>query len=182
MDVCLSVHHMCAWCLPRPESGVRCPKTGVTDGCEPSCVCWESNLGPPEGRPVLTAELSPSPEWLLRGNIVWMQTVPQRPKCPNICMEKVGYWPYGYSPSSFQPHLRFHSAKVWASPAINSLPGAGTSLAATPLLSETVSGKKQALLHIAFSLVLGHRMRKVQRVSPNVRWASLVKSLTEKKH
>jgi hypothetical protein len=27
------------------EEKVRCPGTGVTDGCEPPCGCWESNLG-----------------------------------------------------------------------------------------------------------------------------------------
>jgi hypothetical protein len=32
---------MYAWCLWRPEEGVRSPGTRVTDGCEPLCGCWE---------------------------------------------------------------------------------------------------------------------------------------------
>jgi hypothetical protein len=29
----------------KPEEGVRCPGTGVKNGCEPPGVCWELNLG-----------------------------------------------------------------------------------------------------------------------------------------
>lgn len=37
MDVlptCVSVQNMCAWCLKRPEEGIKYPKTGVMDGLE----------------------------------------------------------------------------------------------------------------------------------------------------
>lgn len=30
----MSVHHVCAWCLKRPEGGFRYPRTIVTDSCE----------------------------------------------------------------------------------------------------------------------------------------------------
>jgi hypothetical protein len=30
----LSVHHMCAWCLQRPEEGIRVPKIGAAGSCE----------------------------------------------------------------------------------------------------------------------------------------------------
>jgi hypothetical protein len=35
-----SVCHLCAWRLLRSE-GIGCPGTGVMDGCEPACGCWE---------------------------------------------------------------------------------------------------------------------------------------------
>lgn len=35
---------MCAWCLQRPEKGVRCSRTTVTDSCETPCKCWELNF------------------------------------------------------------------------------------------------------------------------------------------
>ena len=31
-------------CVQRLEGGIGCPGTGVTDGCEPLCGCWEPNL------------------------------------------------------------------------------------------------------------------------------------------
>lgn len=40
------VHHLHAWCLQRPEVGVRSSGSGVTGGCEPSRGCWELNPGP----------------------------------------------------------------------------------------------------------------------------------------
>ena len=59
---CMSEYHLYIWCLCRSEEGIGFPGTGVADGCEPLCGCWESNLGPLEEQQVLlTTELSPSP-------------------------------------------------------------------------------------------------------------------------
>lgn len=73
-SVCVSVyeHSVCVYehvfsvfwhfalCLWRPEEGVRSP--GRTDGWEPPCRCWEWNLDPLEGQPVLlSAESSLQP-------------------------------------------------------------------------------------------------------------------------
>lgn len=30
----------------RSEKGVRCPRTEVTDDCQPPCGCWEPKVGP----------------------------------------------------------------------------------------------------------------------------------------
>lgn len=46
---------MHVWCPWRSEEGIRSPETGVTDGWEPQCECWELNLGP---LVLLTAEPS----------------------------------------------------------------------------------------------------------------------------
>ena len=40
-------------CPQRPEKATEFPGTGVTDGCEPTCGCWELNLGPLKEQPVL---------------------------------------------------------------------------------------------------------------------------------
>ena len=53
LPACMYVYHVCAWCLWRPEEGIRSPGTGVTDGCEPPYGYWESNLGPLEEQQVL---------------------------------------------------------------------------------------------------------------------------------
>ena len=54
---CMYVHHMCAWCLRRPEEGVGSPGTGAMDGCELPCGCWELNRGPlQEQQGLFTAE------------------------------------------------------------------------------------------------------------------------------
>ena len=37
----------------KSEEGIRSPGTGVKGGCEPSCGCQESNLGPLQGQTVL---------------------------------------------------------------------------------------------------------------------------------
>lgn len=50
---CLYVHHVYACCLQRPEQGIRSLGSGVKDGCELSCKCWELNAGPLGGQPVL---------------------------------------------------------------------------------------------------------------------------------
>jgi hypothetical protein len=48
LHACLCI--VCLWYLLRPEEGVRSHGTGVTDGCESHCGCWEFNLGPPSGK------------------------------------------------------------------------------------------------------------------------------------
>ena len=60
LPACMSVHRVLPGALRRPEEGVGSPGTGITDGCEPPCGCWESNPGPLEEQPVLlpTADLS----------------------------------------------------------------------------------------------------------------------------
>lgn len=35
------------------EQSTGSPGTGVIAGCEPSRVCWESNLGSPEEQPLI---------------------------------------------------------------------------------------------------------------------------------
>ena len=52
---CLNVR-LCTMCVPcpwSPEEGVKFLGTGVKDGCEPLCGCWEWDLGPLEEQPVL---------------------------------------------------------------------------------------------------------------------------------
>lgn len=49
MDVllaCVFVHHTYAWCPAEAQEEVRFSGTGVTDGCDPPCGCWETNPGP----------------------------------------------------------------------------------------------------------------------------------------
>lgn len=43
------MHYMFAWCLKRPEEGIKFPETGVTGNFE----CWELNLCPLEDHAVL---------------------------------------------------------------------------------------------------------------------------------
>lgn len=38
-------HHWYAYCFQGPEEGIRSPITGVRDGCEPPCQCWDLNIG-----------------------------------------------------------------------------------------------------------------------------------------
>ena len=55
----MSVHHMHAWCPSRPEEGIRCPGTEVTDCWKQPCVCWDLNPGPlQKEQGLLTAEPS----------------------------------------------------------------------------------------------------------------------------
>jgi hypothetical protein len=59
LHVCLSVCVLYACSASRIEKTALCPnRTGIRDGCEPPCRCWESNLGPLEEQPVL---LTPEP-------------------------------------------------------------------------------------------------------------------------
>lgn len=44
---CMFTHHLHVWYLKRPEVGLGFPETGVTDGCELPCGCWELNPVPP---------------------------------------------------------------------------------------------------------------------------------------
>lgn len=46
VSVCLHVcaRTICVQCPWEPEESLRSPGTEVTDGCEPLCRCWESNL------------------------------------------------------------------------------------------------------------------------------------------
>ena len=50
LSACIYVHHVNACCLWRPEESIRSPGTGVKDGYELPCGCWESNLGPLQGQ------------------------------------------------------------------------------------------------------------------------------------
>lgn len=59
---CLYLYHLSAWYPWKLGEGVGPSGTGVTDGYEPPCGCWELNLGPLEEQPVLvTIELSHQP-------------------------------------------------------------------------------------------------------------------------
>lgn len=51
------VHHMCAWCPPRPE-GIRCPGIRITDSCEPTFKKRKLNPDPLEEQPVFLNDLS----------------------------------------------------------------------------------------------------------------------------
>lgn len=42
---CMSTHHMCAWCLGRPDKSIGSPGTGVKHSCEPPCRCLEIDPG-----------------------------------------------------------------------------------------------------------------------------------------
>lgn len=58
LSACVSVCHLCAWHLQRPDKGIRSPGSGITDGCDWLCGCWELKLSPLEEQQAL---LSPSP-------------------------------------------------------------------------------------------------------------------------
>jgi E3 ubiquitin-protein ligase NEDD4 len=42
----MSVYHVGAWCLWRPDESAGSSETGLTDDCEPPCRCWELNPSP----------------------------------------------------------------------------------------------------------------------------------------
>jgi hypothetical protein len=50
--LCACLCTTCVQFLRRPAEGVRYPGTGVTDGCEPPCRCWELNPESLEGQPL----------------------------------------------------------------------------------------------------------------------------------
>ena len=41
----ISVHCVHVWCPQRPKKVLTPPGTGVRNGCEPPCGCWDLNLG-----------------------------------------------------------------------------------------------------------------------------------------
>lgn len=41
LPTCMSAHHVCAWYLQWPQDGVWFPGTGLNDGCELLCVCYD---------------------------------------------------------------------------------------------------------------------------------------------
>jgi hypothetical protein len=49
LPVCMSVQHVCTWCPRRLEEGVRLPGNGITDTCELSCGCRESEVSRKNG-------------------------------------------------------------------------------------------------------------------------------------
>ena len=50
---CMSVHHMCAWCVCKLEEGVRVPVSRITDDWGLPGRWWELNPDPLEEQPVL---------------------------------------------------------------------------------------------------------------------------------
>jgi hypothetical protein len=63
-------------CPQKQREGVGSPGAGVTDGCVPSCGCWELNLGPLPGHQVLfTSKHLSSPIMdVLYGNVQKLET------------------------------------------------------------------------------------------------------------
>lgn len=55
LPACMLVFHMCAWFSQRSEESTGCPRERVKDGSEPTCGCWDLNLGPLEEQPILSA-------------------------------------------------------------------------------------------------------------------------------
>jgi hypothetical protein len=65
LPACMYTCYIYVRCLQKSEEGIRSPVTGVTDGYEPHCVCWESEQGSlPERQVLLTAELFLQPPYL----------------------------------------------------------------------------------------------------------------------
>lgn len=55
------VYHISIWCLQRSEEGIGSPRTGVIDGCKPTCGYRASNLSPlQEQQMLLTTEIQSS--------------------------------------------------------------------------------------------------------------------------
>lgn len=48
----LGIYHLRACHQQWPEESARSPETGVTEGCEAPCECWELNASPLEDQPV----------------------------------------------------------------------------------------------------------------------------------
>lgn len=61
----ISVHHMGAQCMNSLEKSIGFPTSGVTDSCELSRGCLESNLGPLEEQPGLLTD-EPSVQLLIK--------------------------------------------------------------------------------------------------------------------
>lgn len=61
------MHTVCALCLWRPEEGIKASGTGVTDGSEMPCKCWDQNPSLLQEQWVLlTSELSTPRKLLLK--------------------------------------------------------------------------------------------------------------------
>lgn len=56
----MDVYHIHAWCLQKSEEDVGFSRTGVTDGCEPLSVRWETHLGPLQDQHMLLTTEPPS--------------------------------------------------------------------------------------------------------------------------
>lgn len=52
--------HMHAWCLRKPEDGIRFPETRLTDHCELPCVRWELNVSSPTAGAVSHCTVPPA--------------------------------------------------------------------------------------------------------------------------
>lgn len=64
LSVCICT--ICLQCSERPEKGVGSPGIEVTDVCELSRRCWESNPGPQQGQPgLLHSDVSCLPGFLV---------------------------------------------------------------------------------------------------------------------
>lgn len=46
LSACMSIHHVWAWLLNRPEKRIKTPRTGVASACEPRCRCTKLSPGP----------------------------------------------------------------------------------------------------------------------------------------
>lgn len=55
MDVCKCVSLICVQYPQGSEEGIRSPRFGVVDSCEPPCGFWELNQGPLKKQSALTA-------------------------------------------------------------------------------------------------------------------------------
>lgn len=69
-SACMTVHHIFAWFLGRPEEGIGSPETQVREGCQLPCEGWESTLGLLEAQPVL---LSTQPSLQSHGFYIKLQ-------------------------------------------------------------------------------------------------------------
>ena len=57
-------------CMQRPEEGIRSLGTGVTDGCELPCGCWEWNPGPLQEQQLY---LIPKPSLQVPRQLFWIK-------------------------------------------------------------------------------------------------------------
>lgn len=46
LPACVSVYRACASCPWKSEKALRCRGTVILNVCEPTCGCWELNIGP----------------------------------------------------------------------------------------------------------------------------------------
>lgn len=66
--VCMSTHHVYAWCPRRPEMGVGSSGTGGIGSCVSPCRCWELNLDPWENSASAFNHwvITLAPKWLFK--------------------------------------------------------------------------------------------------------------------